>query len=154
MFLYSNESHSAYRTIVIRLSYVTKILPYSALCLYCSTAWLSSSLYSSIRQSIDSDRQRVQIHALRKWTLKVALADEIVHGINRSFGLILLISISHLFVDFITNSFFLVQDISALNLYSIMWIAINISAKFVSLCFVINTSVLIHQNVLMFKINS
>lgn len=49
---------------------------------------------------------------LSSWKCSLSLIDDVVDLINTSFGLILLESITHFFIEFIARSFYLVNSIS------------------------------------------
>jgi hypothetical protein len=44
-----------------------------------------------------------------KWKRSLSLVDELVDRINECFGLILLVSIAHFFVEFIARSFYIIS---------------------------------------------
>lgn len=89
-------------------------MPISALVLYCSIVWLTCLFYEGIRQDVDNTCKLTQEN-IRRWKSSLALAGEVVERINETYGLILLISIAHFFVEFIARSFYIANSISMTN---------------------------------------
>ncbi|KAI9562824.1 hypothetical protein GHT06_010279 [Daphnia sinensis] len=109
---FSNESK--YRKFVTVTAFFSKIVPISVLVLYCSVVWLTSLFYEGIRQDVDNTCKLNQEN-IRKWKGSLALASEVVERLNETYGLILLISIAHYFVEFIARSFYIANSISMTN---------------------------------------
>jgi hypothetical protein len=109
---FANET--SYRKFVTANAYFAKIVPISALVLYYLVVWLSSLFYEEIRLDIERT-YKVNQENICRWKCSLVLAGEVVDRINDTFGLILLISITHFFVEFIARSFYLVNSISMTN---------------------------------------
>ena len=138
-------NESSYRQFVTATAFFAKIVPISALVLYCSVVWLSSLFYEEIR--LDMERTyKVNQENIRRWKYSLALAGEVVDRINDTFGLILLISITHFFVEFIARSFYLVNSISITNQPDVITL-ISIFSEVIFLWFVAYSPAKIHRQV-------
>ena len=136
---------STYNQITTALALYSKLVPISALVLYCSVVWLASVFYEEIHQDIIS-HQSNQLNQgnIRRWKYSITLINELIEQINQCFGLILLISISHFFVDLIAHSFSTVTLKTKSHFISVI---INMISKFVILWFVAFVPVKISHNV-------
>ena len=146
-------NESSYRQFVTATAFFAKIVPISALVLYCSVVWLSSLFYEEIR--LDMERTyKVNQENIRRWKCSLALAGEVVDGISDTFGLILLISINHFFIDLICHSFSIYKNILNYNLLQRTFYVVNVVRKFFFLWFIVFTSTEIHRKVCYLSNNS
>ncbi len=143
----SNQVTYTYERIVTLTAFLAKTVPISALALFCSVGWLSSSFYESIQQDIDQIR-RVRSEHIHMWKKKLNLAGELVNQINRCFGLILLISITHFFVDLIPHVFYIVNSISTTTQTQMAMGLFNVMRKLLFLWAVTYIPAKIHFNVI------
>jgi hypothetical protein len=128
------------------LAFFSKILPISALVLYCSVAWLSSLFYEEIRKDIYYTKV-INEKNIRKWKCSLVLAGNVVDGINDTFGLILLISVTHFFVDLISHFFYTWNNISSTTRLGATIYLVNVLRKFVFFWFIVWTPTEIHRKV-------
>jgi hypothetical protein len=145
---FANET--SYRKFVTATAYFAKIVPISALVLYCSVVWLSSLFYEEIRLDIERT-YKVNQENIRRWKCSLVLAGEVVDRINDTFGLILLISITHFFVEFIARSFYLVNSISMTNQPDCITL-VSMSSEVLFLWFIAYSPAKIHHRVVSFTI--
>lgn len=136
---------STYEIVIWFFAFIVKVWPISALVLFYSVAWQSASFYGDIRQDVKRNLTKVKEENIRKWKRSLCLADELVDRINDCFGLILLVSITHFFVEFIARSFYLVSNISR-NQQDIISIVSMLSRIFL-LWFIAYCPTKIHNNV-------
>lgn len=127
----SNESK--YRKFVTVTAFFSKIVPISVLVLYCSVVWLTSLFYEGIREDVDNTC-KVNQENIRKWKGSLVLASEVVERINETYGLILLVSIAHFFVEFIARSFYIANSISMTNQPDVITV-VNVSSEVIFLWF-------------------
>ncbi|KAI9562828.1 hypothetical protein GHT06_010283 [Daphnia sinensis] len=116
-------------------AFFAKILPISSLLWYCYVAWISSLFYEAIQRDIDRTC-KVRKEDLRRWKCSLVLAGEVVDGINECFGLILLISVTHFVVDFIVNTFYLVNNVTITNQFRLVIALANMLRKLTMLWFI------------------
>ena len=107
--------------------------------------WLSSLFYEEIRLDIERT-YKVNQENIRRWKCSLVQAGEVVDRINDSFGLILLISITHFFVEFIARSFYLVNSISTTNQPDTITL-ISMSSEVLFLWFIAYSPAKIHRQV-------
>ncbi len=69
----------------------------------------------------------------------MALISELMYNLNQCFGMILLISISHFFIDWITHSFYTVNNITLRTKSDLASVIINMLSKFLILLLVAYT---------------
>ncbi len=136
LFLFSDFSKkSIYKKLVTVLTFYSKIVPISVVILYCSVSWLISLFYESILEDVNKTN-KVNKYTIRKWKYSMALASELIHHINQCFGMILLISITHIFIDLIAYSFYIVNSISLKTKADLILVVTNMLSKFLILWFV------------------
>ncbi|XP_057367208.1 uncharacterized protein LOC130688251 [Daphnia carinata] len=129
------QRESTLRKFLTLLVFFSKILSISSLVWYCYVTWLSSLFYKAIQQDIDHTC-KVRKEDLRRWKCSLVLAGEVVNGINGCFGLILLISVTHFVVDFIVNSFYLVNNVTITNRFRMVIALANMLRKLTMLWFI------------------
>lgn len=134
----TNED-STYRRIITSFAYYTKFVPISVIYLYCISAWLTSTYYEQINQDIKRKRIVKREH-ISNWKRSLALASELVNQLNNCFGLVLFISITHLFIYFITHSFYLMNSYSKKNQFEKILGVIHILLYFGLLQFIVYSS--------------
>jgi hypothetical protein len=136
---------SAYQISVCFFSYFAKIVPISALVLFCSVTWQSVEFYGVIQQDVERKLSNLKKENIRKWKRSLSLVDELVDRINECFGLILLVSITHFSVEFIARSFYFVSSILShqLEVVSIICMSSRISL----LWFIVYCPAKVHQSV-------
>ncbi len=114
IFHFKNQTNfphaSVYQIYLISFALFAKILPISALVLFGSVVWQSAAFYGEIQQDVER-KLKVKKENIGKWKRSLTLVEELVDRINDCFGLILLVSIAHFFVEFIARSFYLVSSI-------------------------------------------
>ncbi|EFX88279.1 hypothetical protein DAPPUDRAFT_346859 [Daphnia pulex] len=135
---------STYRKCITVLAFFSKILPISALVLYCSVAWLSSLFYEEIRKDIYYTKV-INEKNIRKWKCSLVLAGNVVDGINDTFGLILLISVTHFYVDLISHLFYTWNNISSLTRLGATIYLVNVLRKLVFFWFIVWTPTEIYR---------
>jgi hypothetical protein len=139
------SKESSYRLFVTATAFFAKVVPISALVLYCSVVWLSSLFYEEIQLDVEKT-YKVNQENIRRWKSSLALAGEVVDRINDTFGLILLISITHFFVEFIARSFYLINSISMTNRPDTITL-ISMSSEVIFLWFISYSPSKIHRQV-------
>lgn len=104
-----------YRKCAIVIAMFAKVVPISAMVLFCSTVWLTCLFYEEIQQDIEKNYKKVDGKHIRRWKCSLSLTGNVVDLINKCFGLILIESIIHFFIEFIARSFYLTNSISITN---------------------------------------
>lgn len=93
------------------MAFFSKLVPLSIIYLYCNVTCVTALYYEKIQQDISSYK-KVTKECFHKWKKILVLANELVDQINKSFGLILLISVTQILVFVLTQSFYIVNSIS------------------------------------------
>ena len=135
---------SAYQIYVCSFAFFAKIVPISVLVLFGCLVWQTAAFYGEIQQDVEREL-KVKKENIRKWKGSLTLVDELVDEINECFGLILLVSIAHFFVEFIARSFYLVSSILR-NQLEIIAIVSMLSRIFL-LWYFVCCPAKVHQNV-------
>ena len=136
------------KLILTIMCFSSKLMPISALVLYCIIAWLVSLFYATIE--VDVNRKKiVRKETILMWKRGLVLVRELVERINTCFGLILLVLITHFFIDLIIQSFYLGSSIHLNNWIDMLIAIAHTLMKFCCLWFVAYNSSEMHRNVLL-----
>ena len=98
------------------LFHLMHIYPSSGLMLFGLLGLMTSFMFEAIAKDIDTFRRCCRLRGsdhvdvpIRKWRRQFGLVCQLVHQINETFGVLLLISVTHLFVTAITSVNFLFE---------------------------------------------
>ena len=106
-----------FRTKQFAITHLFYIYPNAGLVLFCITGWMFSIMFETIGHDIDNFRRRLHVQRLlqtdvsiRKWRRQFVNVCRLVRRLNETFGIILLISITQLFIGAITSANFIFES--------------------------------------------
>ena len=140
------KPHSLYWICTFFFAFFAKIVPISALVLFYSLAWQCAAFYVEIQRDVERNLNNMKQVNIRRWKRNLFLVDELVDRINECFGLILLVSITHFFVEFIARSFYIVNGISSNQIKTIA--IVSMSSRIFLIWFIFYCPTKVHHNVI------